>query len=190
VTKPPSGIEEYEHDVFVSYSRKNSDFVDTLAADLKDHNISVWIDRLEIEVGDRPRARIEDAIDKCRYFCLVISDASMKSYYVRQIEIETAFTKMLESKRANFIFPILRQKPKDRLPLMLQSIHYLDFTTPMRYKLNISKLAKKIHLPSERFTGEIVYKNISTSAYGHLSGIGKINDVTMRGNCVLSRWPN
>lgn len=176
--------DQYESDVFISYSRKNSKFVDKLVADLKDHNIAAWVDRLEIEVGDQPRTRIEDAIDKCRYFCLVISDASMKSYYVRKIEIETAFTKLIDSKREDFILPLLRQKPTGKLPLMLRSIHYLDFRSPMLYKTNISKLAKKIQLPAENFTGEVVYKNISTSAYGHLSGMGEIDDITLRGTCV------
>jgi hypothetical protein len=91
---------------------------------------------------------------------------------------------MIDSKREDFILPLLRKKPKGKLPLMLRSIHYLDFRSSMLYKTNISKLAKKIQLPAENFTGEVVYKNISTSAYGHLSGLGEIDDITLRGTCV------
>jgi len=160
-------------DVFISYSRKNKRFADILAADLRDHQVTVWLDTLEIEPGDRPRQRIEDAIEQCTFFCLIISEASMSSFYVRKLELEAAFAKMISSRRDTFILPLLRQKPKSNLPLMLRSFHYLDCS-------NI----KKVKLSDENFTGPRLYKNLDTSFTGHMVGVGPIHQIPHHGAAV------
>jgi hypothetical protein len=175
----------YSFDVFVSYSRRNSAFVDRLVADLKDHHVSVWLDRLEIEVGDQPRRRIEAAIDACRYFLLIVSEASMRSYYVRQLELEAAFTRMIRTGRENLILPIIREHPKESLPLMLSSFHYLECTNSKKYKRSLSQLVKKIKLSDERFTGVRIYKNLDTSLTGQMVGVGDpLHQVPLHGYCV------
>lgn len=74
-----------QFDIFISYSRKNQRWANKLVSDLKRHDTKVWIDTLEINVGDIFRQKIEEGISKSRYFCLIISPHSMKSYYVRQL---------------------------------------------------------------------------------------------------------
>jgi len=66
-------------DVFISYSHRNAKFVRRLVDDLRAHGIDPWVDTLELTIGDRPRQRIEAAINDSRYFCLVVSPASMAS---------------------------------------------------------------------------------------------------------------
>jgi hypothetical protein len=56
--------------------------VSRFAKDLRARGISVWLDVFEIEVGDRPRLKIEDAIANARFFCLVMSEPAIKSFYV------------------------------------------------------------------------------------------------------------
>jgi hypothetical protein len=174
----------YRWDVFIAYSRKNAKFVEKLKNDLDGHHISVWLDTLEIDVGDQPHQKIEEGIENCKYFCLVISNASMKSYYVRKFEIEGAFTQMAREKRATFILPIIRQMPKKKLPPILGSFHYLDFSTQIKYNENIAKLVRKIKLPDEKFTGTRVYKNIDTSMMGHMVGVGQMRQLSNMGYCL------
>lgn len=94
-------------DVFLSYSRKNAKAVQRIAADMEDQGISVWLDSIELTVGERFHRSIERGIEECRFFCIILSDASMASYYVREIEFEQAFARMVVERRESFILPIV-----------------------------------------------------------------------------------
>jgi hypothetical protein len=177
-------------DVFICYSRKNSRFVDQLVRDLEDHQITVWLDRIELEPGDTPRRKIEEAIDACQFFCFVISEAALNSFYARKLELEAAFTKMINTGREGFILPILREKPSKPLPLMLGSLHYLDCTTNMKYKENLKRLVKKVKLEDENFTGARIYKNLDTSFSGHMVGVGPIRQIPHHGAAVRLYFHN
>lgn len=179
-----------KYDIFISYSRKNSRFVKKLAADLEQHQISVWLDTQEIEVGDQFRIKIEEGIASSRYFCLVLSPASLKSFFVRKFELESAFTLMMHRGKESFILPIMLKRPSDPLPLMLASFHYLDFSRSSKYLQQLERLVKKIQLDNEDLTGAIWYKNIDVSPYGFLSGIGPLNHMSYSGTCVLIHFEN
>jgi hypothetical protein len=69
-------------DVIISYSRTDSDFVDRLEADLKAHNLTVWVDRRKLEGGQVWEADIRNAIDHCRVLLMVISPAALDSHWV------------------------------------------------------------------------------------------------------------
>ncbi len=49
-------------EIFVSYSRSDSDFVDKLIGELEQSGLHVWVDREDIGGGDRWRASISEAI--------------------------------------------------------------------------------------------------------------------------------
>jgi hypothetical protein len=172
------------YDVFISYSRKNQKFVNRLANDLAAHRLRVWLDSLEIDVGDRFRKKIEEGIETSRYFCLVISPASMKSYYVREMELEAAFSHMVRTSRQSFILPIMWSRPPTPLPLMLSTYHFLDFTNSRNYYHQLGRLVKKIRLDDDEFTGEKWYKNIDISSFGHLVGVTPLNHISYSGSCV------
>lgn len=172
------------HDVFISYSRRNQKFVNRLARDLEAHSLKVWLDTLEINVGDIFRRRIEEGIESSRYFCLVISPASMKSYYVQKMELEAAFSRMTRASRESFILPIMWRRPSEELPLMLSSYHYLDFTNSNKYHQQLGCLVRKIRLDDDEFTGERWYKNIDVSPFGLLVGITPLNHISYSGSCV------
>lgn len=120
-------------DLFMAYSRKNRRFIDKLVADLREHYIDVWIDTIEIEVGDLVHLSIERAIEESRFFCLALSPASLKSYYVRNVEFETAFARLVRERRESFILPIIIQELKEPLPARLAGLHHLDFTNKRQY---------------------------------------------------------
>jgi antitoxin component YwqK of YwqJK toxin-antitoxin module len=161
-----------EHDVFISYSRQNSRFVNRLVADLRDHQVKVWIDTLEIKVGDQFMHRIEDGIQKSKFFCFVISDASLKSFFIRRFELEAAFAKMAQERRSGFILP-LRLNCKRKIPLQLSTYQYLNFSSHRLYMSNLKSLVNRILLTDELFTGNRLYKNVDTSMTGTMVGVGE-----------------
>ena len=136
--------EAFEFDVFMCYSRSNARWGKRLAGDLEDLGVRVWIDTMEITVGDVFRRKIVQAIQKCRYFCLVISPQSMKSYYVRSFEMEWAFALMSSTKRESFILPVILKHPPEGLPLELRQYQYLDFSRARGYYENLLGLARKV----------------------------------------------
>lgn len=65
--------------IFFSYSRRDSEFVDKLIADLEARGVSIWIDRGEILAGESWRYSIVEAIRKCQVFIIVLSPDAVKS---------------------------------------------------------------------------------------------------------------
>lgn len=177
-------MKEYKYDIFISYSKKNQKWVNRLVNDLKNHDIRVWIDSVDIYVGDIFREKIEEGIKNSKYFCLIISNQSMKSYFVRKLELEAAFKLMSSKKRESFILPIIYIKPKKSLPLMLGQYQYLDFSKKANYNNNLFKLLSKIRFNGYPFTGFKYYKNIDVSPQGVFVGIAEIGGMSYSGHCV------
>lgn len=173
-----------QHDVFICYSRRNSRFVNRLAADLTEHMLDVWLDTAEIQVGDLPHQSIERGIETSRYFCFVISDASLQSYYAHRIEFETAFAKMVRDRREDFILPIIWRHPQEEMPLRLAARQYLDFSRSHSYTDNVRKLAKKINIHNESLTGERWYKAFEISPLGQITGISPLSQAAATGGSV------
>ena len=71
------------HEIFLSYSRRDQDMVQALAAALGDKGLSVWIDRSGIEEGDAYDTQIEDAIARTRVVIVLWSKNSVRSQWVR-----------------------------------------------------------------------------------------------------------
>src|SRR5688572_32257812 len=88
--------------VFTSYSRRDTETVDTIVAKMAQSGISVWIDREAIKAGNTWRVQIVQAIDTCPAFVLMLSPNSAASDNVRkEIDLSqdsgrTIFAVMLE----------------------------------------------------------------------------------------------
>jgi TIR domain len=162
-----------EYDVFICYSRKDRRWVTKFVEDLSAHFIKPWIDELEVKIGYPVRATIEKGIEQSRFFCLIISNSSMRSYYVRKVELEAAFTKMFERKKDSLILPVILRKPTRKLPLMLRQLHYLDFTNRTQYVHNLLEFVKRVRLGDIKFTGSLWYKGLDVSSFGMLLGVGE-----------------
>jgi hypothetical protein len=95
------------YDVFLSYSRKNSDAADFLVADLKDRRsgIRVFLDRSEIPPGASWNRRMFEAIDQAHRFVPLYSPDYLASNPCLD-ELDTAHTRRLTYDN-EFIFPIL-----------------------------------------------------------------------------------
>ncbi|HJR81290.1 MAG TPA: TIR domain-containing protein [Anaerolineales bacterium] len=88
--------------VFTSYSRRDTQTVDTIVEKMSQAGISVWIDREAIKAGNTWRVQIVQAIDTCHAFVLMLSPNSAASDNVRkEIDLSqdsgrTIFAVMLE----------------------------------------------------------------------------------------------
>jgi WD40 repeat protein len=109
-------------DVFVSYSRRDSEFVHALAADLEQRGKSVWIDTEGIGDGEVFPDAIRHAIEQADAFLFVITPESVASTYC-ETEVEYA----LELHKR--VVPVLREPvPDEQLPEAIRVRNWVPFT--------------------------------------------------------------
>lgn len=71
-------------DIFISYSRRDQEFVTRLATDLDTRVSGVWFDQSTIQVGQKWHDEIMDGIRECKAFILVLSPDAAESRYVQE----------------------------------------------------------------------------------------------------------
>jgi CheY-like chemotaxis protein len=101
--------------VFISYSHKDRDFTHRLAEEIEQHHIPAWIDD-RIDYGTRWPQVIQEKIDTCKAFILVMSDNARASDWVNN-ELTYALGKRKK------IFPLLL---KGDTWLSVASIQYVN----------------------------------------------------------------
>jgi hypothetical protein len=69
-------------DIFISYSRRDQEFVTRLASDINEQVGFVWFDRSTIQPGQKWHDEIMDGIRECKAFIVVLSPDAVKSRYV------------------------------------------------------------------------------------------------------------
>ena len=124
--------------MFLSHSSKDVEFTKTLKKDLEKHGVKVWLSEIEIKVGDSIPLSINDALDKCNYFAIVLSEDSVNSDWVKK-ELSSAFIGELE-KRSISILPIL-WKPCKIPPLIIDK-RYASFTK--NYEVGLDELLTRL----------------------------------------------
>src|SRR5512147_269526 len=92
-------------DIFISYSRRDQEFVTRLASDLDAHVAGVWFDQSAIQAGEKWHDEILKGIHECKAFILVLSPDAMESRYVRE-----EVNKALEFGKR--IFPVIYRPAK------------------------------------------------------------------------------
>ena len=65
--------EDFDFDVFLSYSSRDKDVVREIANRLKSDGVRVWFDEWEIRPGDSIPAKIEDGLEHSRVLVLCLS---------------------------------------------------------------------------------------------------------------------
>ncbi len=68
--------------VFISYSRKDTDWADRIKATLESNGVSCWMDRAGINAGEKYTREIINAIKRCDVFLLVLSPNAERSEWV------------------------------------------------------------------------------------------------------------
>jgi len=130
--------------IFISYSRKDQTYVSELAQALTSHRLPVWLDD-RIDYGTTWPRVIQDHLERCQVFLLVMSPRSEESHWV-QCELSLA----LELKKP--IFPLLLD---GRRWLSVAAIQTVDVTgskmPPARFFETIRR-----YFPEERETAQSI----------------------------------
>lgn len=107
--------------VFISYSRRDLEFVARLATDLDEKVTGVWFDKSDIRAGQKWRDEILNGIAGCKAAVLVLSPDSAASKYV-QMEVNAAL------EHGKTIIPILYRpvELKGWLGELVSETQYID----------------------------------------------------------------
>lgn len=74
--------------IFVSHSHKDDSFAERLVADLRKAGADAWLDKTDLGAGNFQH-RISEALGKCEWFVLVLTQSALESSWVRQ-EVDAA----------------------------------------------------------------------------------------------------
>jgi hypothetical protein len=110
---------------FVSHSTQDHLFVEKFAADLRTNGVDVWFSKWEIKAGDSIRAKIEEGLDGCEYFIIVLSKNSMNGPWVHK-ELDAATVRNIGG-NVRKIIPVRIEDCGD-LPPGLASLCWEDFS--------------------------------------------------------------
>lgn len=127
--------------VFLSHSSKDKRFVRNLATHLENAGIKVWLDEVELKVGQSLIERLREAIDAVDFLIVILSKASVESVWVQK-EIDIAMNQEIKTKKVK-VLPILKEKVE--LPGFLEGKLYIDFSSPAARMASTRKLILHIH---------------------------------------------
>lgn len=130
--------EKTEAHVFISYSSKDRPFAEQIAQDLIHRGVKVWIDTLEMQVGDSLNKKIQTGILSSGWLAIILSPHSVSSPWVEK-ELSAALELELE-KRSVFVLPLLYKDCV--IPLFLREKIYADFRHS--YENGLCALLQKI----------------------------------------------
>jgi formylglycine-generating enzyme required for sulfatase activity len=116
--------------IFISYSRRDLEFVERLAKDLRAAGLTVWYDLSNLEVGAHWGKEIQNAIQNSQYAIFVLSPNSVESEWVDR---EFIYADQLKLK----IIPLLHEPCS--LPLGMLNLQYIDMQGN-NYKLHFDDL--------------------------------------------------
>jgi hypothetical protein len=105
--------------IFISYSRKDSAFVDRLEADLRALNFKTWVDRRKLEGGDEWMTELQNAVESAQVLLLALSPDALESKYVRM-----EFRHALGLDRT--VIPMV-VRPVERAPMDLDGLQWVTF---------------------------------------------------------------
>ena len=110
---------------FISHATLDHPFVEKFAADLRANGVDAWFSKWEIKPGDSIRAKIEEGLEGCEDFIIVLSKNSINRPWV-QTELDSATIRKLNGK----VRKIIPVKVEDcgELPPTLGSLCWEDFS--------------------------------------------------------------
>ena len=124
--------------VFISYSRRDYYFAESLTLQLRQRGVAAWMDVLELQPGATWQAALDAAIDDCAAFVLVASPASLASEAVR-----SEWQRALAAGRRVLLLGWHRRV---RLPAELQGCEWVDGRG--RFGAALARLLKRLAAPA------------------------------------------
>jgi len=132
--------------IFISYSRKNKQFVERLHSDLVNEGHYVWIDTIEIKAGEDIHTRIAEGVAEADFVIVVLSKNSLNSEYVKR-ELYKTFDKQIKAKSVIAIPVLLDKFSKEHIPLPFAGMKFVDFIVKSKYLESFAELLKSVGPP-------------------------------------------
>jgi hypothetical protein len=129
--------------VFISYSRKDSSFVDELEAGLKARDFEPLVDRREIEAFEDWWKRVQALIGRADVVVFVLSpDAVASDVALREMTYAAELNKR--------IAPIVcRPVDLNKVPESIRRLHFAFFDSADRFDVSMDQLAEAIRTDIE-----------------------------------------
>jgi hypothetical protein len=110
--------------VFISHSSQDRAFVEKLAGDLKISGVQIWMSGYDILPGDQFPQKINEGLEWCEFFIIVLSKSSLSRPWV-QTEL---YASVVRKNKGNIrkIIPVKIEESCD-LPALFASLHVQDF---------------------------------------------------------------
>ncbi len=138
------------YDVFISYSRRDSEFMRRLVASLEAHGRNVWVDFDDIPFATDWWEEIVQGIENSRVAVFVISPDSLKS---QVCSLELAHILKVNKR----LIPIVvREEPNGvsdsalLAPKRIMALNWIFFTDPDKYNQSFAKLLETLDTDIER----------------------------------------
>jgi uncharacterized membrane protein YeaQ/YmgE (transglycosylase-associated protein family) len=148
-------------EIFISYSREDSEAALKLVRELKAAGIAAWIDQLEIVTGDLWDVAVEEALRQSPCLLVLLSPTSVASKHVMD-EVSYA----LDKKKT--ILPVVIERCE--IPLPLRRLQFIDLTADhdARLKTLVGTLDEMKHeAVAGRAVGQVwLYRGLSVITLG------------------------
>src|SRR5262245_44225643 len=152
--------------VFMSYSRRDHEFVEQLSFDLRRHGIDVWRDVEQIAPGTRWKDAIRRGVSSADVFLHVVSRNSIESDWINN-ELNFFLAKDAEIGKSNKVIPILIGDLRDNeVAPELREVQWIDFRSD--YESALAKLVSFLQ-PFGVAPGPIASKHEQTKGYVFIS---------------------
>ncbi len=140
----------FYHSCFISYSSQNELLARRLHADLQDEGVRCWFAPEDLKIGDKFRARIDEAIHLHDKLLLILSEQAVASTWVES-EVEAALEKEAREKR-EVLFPICidgsilttKQAWAANLRRMRHIGDFIHWTEPEAYQQAFERLQRDL----------------------------------------------
>jgi hypothetical protein len=129
--------------VFLSHNSLDKPFVRMIASDIKASGIDIWLDEMELTVGDSLVLKIAEAIGKADYVVAFLSPNSIKSRWVQK-ELSVATTLSINGNEI-MVLPLLLGEIQNReIPIFLIDQLYADFRKSVQYDSAFRELLRRL----------------------------------------------
>jgi tetratricopeptide (TPR) repeat protein len=120
--------------IFISYSRKDSAFVDRLEVDLRALNFKTWVDRRNVQGGDEWMEILQKAISDCDLMVVVLTPNILNSDFVKM-----EYRHALRLKKRVIPLEVSRFADSSLIPLDLHGLQWVSFLN-LDYKSGLKVL--------------------------------------------------
>ncbi len=133
-------MDSLQHDIFISYSRKDESIVDKIVEGLESNGLNVWIDRSGIESGEAFKSIIVSAINRSSIIVFFSSKYSNESYWTTK-EISVAFHK----KKTIIPVKLDTAEYNDEIIFDLVNLDFIDLTDKKKFDEEVKRLHRAIN---------------------------------------------